>query len=215
LEKLTQTKMTRRELQRLAVALPAPLALLVLGGREAGIALAQTFGPTPSLVPTPACGASDHPAGTPSETEGPYFKPDSPQRTSLLEPGMAGTKLLVTGYVYSTACRPVTGALLDFWQANDAGQYDNAGFMLRRHQFTDESGRFALTTIVPGLYPGRTRHIHVKVQAPHQPVLTTQLYFPYEPHNASDPLYNPALAMDVRDVAGGKEGIFTFALTVA
>ncbi len=47
-------------------------------------------------------------------------------------------------------------------------------------QFADASGRFSLETIVPGAYGGRTRHIHVKVQAPDSPVLTTQLYFPGE-----------------------------------
>ncbi len=39
-------------------------------------------------------------------------------------------------------------------------------------------GRYTLETIVPGEYPGRTQHIHVKVQAPNGPILTTQIYFP-------------------------------------
>ena len=69
----------------------------------------------------------------------------------------------------------VARALLDVWHADDRGGYDTAGFRLRGHQFTDGSGRFELETIVPGLYPGRTRHIHVKVQAPNGPILTTQL----------------------------------------
>jgi N-hydroxyarylamine O-acetyltransferase len=41
-------------------------------------------------------------------------------------------------------------------------------------------------TVVPGLYPGRTRHIHVKVQRPGGSILTTQLYVPDEPRNATD-----------------------------
>jgi len=60
----------------------------------------------------------------------------------------------------------VGGALLDFWQADAAGDYDNTGFRLRGHQFSGADGRFRLATVVPGLYPGRTRHIHVKVQRP-------------------------------------------------
>ena len=87
----------------------------------------------------------------------------------------------VTGYVYSTDCQPVANALLDFWHCDDAGVYDNTGYTLRGHQFTDAEGRYELTTIVPGLYTGRTRHIHVKAQEPDQPVLTSQLYFPDEP----------------------------------
>jgi len=66
------------------------------------------------------------------------------------------------------------------------GCMTNTGYRLRGHQFTDEAGRYALETVVPGLYPGRTRHLHVKVQAPNQPVLTTQLYFPGQPSNATD-----------------------------
>jgi protocatechuate 3,4-dioxygenase beta subunit len=100
---------------------------------------------------------------------------------------------------------PLAGVLLDFWQADDAGQYDNAGFRLRGHQYTDRDGRFALTTVVPGIYPGRTRHVHVKAQAPNQPALTTQLYFPGEPRNSRDSLYTPALLLS-------SAGTFTFVL---
>ena len=72
----------------------------------------------------------------------------------------------------------VLGPWVAFWRANAAGPHDNQGYRLRCHQSTDGQGRNALETIVPGLYPGRTRHIHVKVQAPNQPVLTTQLGIP-------------------------------------
>jgi protocatechuate 3,4-dioxygenase beta subunit len=70
-----------------------------------------------------------------------------------------------------------------------------------------------LETIVPGLYTGRTRHIHVKAQAPNQPVLTTQLYFPDEPANATDGIFDPALVMDMEDAADGEVGYFTFVLS--
>jgi hypothetical protein len=65
--------------------------------------------------------------------------------------------------------------------------------------------------IVPGLYPGRTRHIHVKVQAPDRPVLTTQLYFPGEPANASDGIFREELLLDM---CGDRQGSFTFVLEV-
>jgi protocatechuate 3,4-dioxygenase beta subunit len=92
----------------------------------------------------------------------------------------------------------VARALLDFWHADDSGEYDNDGFRCRGHQYADSEGRYRLETIVPGLYPGRTRHIHVKVQAPHGPVLTTQLYFPSEPRNADDYLFRSDLLMAIR-----------------
>jgi protocatechuate 3,4-dioxygenase beta subunit len=164
------------------------------------------------LAPTPECGDADD--VTPAQTEGPYYKRDTPERASLLEPGMAGTKLVVTGRVLSTRCQPVARALLDFWQADDKGQYDNVGQRLRGHQFTDRQGGYRLETIVPALYTGRTRHIHVKVQAPSRPVLTTQLYFPNEPRNASDGIFRRELVMAIRDVPGGREASFDFVLNV-
>ena len=93
---------------------------------------------------------------------------------------MAGTPLTVSG-----ACcqHPVSQSTRRSWTSGrptTRGNYDNVGFRLRGHQFTDAEGRYPLQTIVPGLYPGRTRHIHVKVQAPNGPILTTQLYFPNE-----------------------------------
>lgn len=202
-------KLTRRQL----AALAAPLALAIAAGQRAGIAFAQNA-ETPILAPTPACGDPDDFAETEAQTEGPYFTPNSPERTSLLEEGMPGTKLVVTGYVYSTDCAPVEGALVDFWHCDDAGVYDNVGYTLRGHQFTDADGRYELTTIVPGVYPGRTRHIHVKAQKPESDVLTSQLYFPDEPGNASDGIFDPSLVMDLFDAedGDGKVGFFTFVL---
>jgi protocatechuate 3,4-dioxygenase beta subunit len=160
--------------------------------------------------PTPECGDDDEP--TPPETEGPFFKPRSPQRASLIEPGLAGTRVVLEGRVFSHECKPVAGALLDFWHADDDGEYDNVGFRLRGHQFADAEGRFRLETIVPGLYPGRTRHYHVKVQAPHGRVLTTQLYFPGEPRNRRDGLYRPDLLMSMSDAQDTRRARFNFVL---
>ncbi len=165
----------------------------------------------PLLQPTPECGDDDDDE-TPAQTEGPYYTPNTPERTSFWEAGTSGTRLVVTGQVLTTGCVPVAAALIDFWHADDAGVYDNAGYKLRGHQFTDASGNFSLDTILPGLYPGRTRHIHVKVQGPNMPVLTTQLYFPNEPQNTTDGIYSPELLMDVQDVADGKAAAFNFVL---
>lgn len=214
MQTVSPTSMTRRDLSRLALSLPAPLALALLSGRTAGVAFAQdhtaTPEATPVLAPTPDC-VDDDAVETLAQAEGPYFTPNSPERTSLLEDGLPGTRLTVTGYVYSSACAPVERALIEFWQADDAGVYDNEGYRLRGHQFTDEDGRYELTTIVPGLYPGRTRHIHVKVQAADGPELTTQLYFPDEPDNARDGIFDPSLVIDlVDDGERDQIGFFTF-----
>ena len=103
----------------------------------------------------------------------------------------------LSGLVLTRACRPVAGALVDLWQADDNGEYDNKGFRLRGHVFTDAGGRYAFRTIMPGLYPGRTRHYHVKVQASHRPVLTTQFYFPDERANRTDAFFHRELVMQV------------------
>jgi hypothetical protein len=214
-------RLTRRRLLQLGLALPLPLVIGACddqGGGQAAPGSAATTAPSPAggggqtLPPTPACDDGDDP--TPAQTEGPYFSTGSPERTSLLEPGLPGTRLTVTGAVLATDCRPVARALLDFWQADDGGQYDNQGYRLRGHQFTDAQGRYRLETVVPGVYPGRTRHIHVKVQAPNRPVLTTQLYFPGESENASDGIFRQELVMDVRTAADGRRGSFTFVLEV-
>jgi protocatechuate 3,4-dioxygenase beta subunit len=193
----------RRNLLRIGAALPAAAVLTLWGARRSR---AQ------ELAPTPACAHGEEP--TPRQMEGPFFKPRSPRRTSLLDAGVRGTQCVVSGLVLSTACQPVSGALLDFWQCDDAGNYDNNGYRLRGHQFTDDAGRYRLETIVPGLYPGRTRHIHVKLQAPGRPVLTTQLYFPNEPANRDDFLFRPELLLAISDAGGVQAGRFDFVVTL-
>jgi protocatechuate 3,4-dioxygenase beta subunit len=173
--------MTRRELLAAGLALPF-----------AGLAHAQL-----------TCGELTAP-----QTEGPFFKPKSPLRASLLEKQVHGERMVLAGVVFSRNCKPVANALLDFWHSDDMGEYDNEGFRFRGHQFSDADGRFRLETIVPARYPGRTRHIHVKLQAPGRKVLTTQIYFPGEPGNARDPLYRAGLAMR----KSADEGRFDFVI---
>jgi protocatechuate 3,4-dioxygenase beta subunit len=162
------------------------------------------------LTPTPACDDGDE--ATRSQTEGPYYTPDTPLRRNLVEDAMQGERLALTGVVVDTSCRPIPRALLDFWQADANGAYDTDGYRLRGHQFTDRRGQYRLETIVPALYPGRTRHIHVKAQRPGGEVLTTQLYFPGEPSNRDDPIFDAALLMDVRRGAAGRRATFGFVL---
>src|SRR5690349_3852370 len=157
---------------------------------------------------TPAC--HDGAAATLPQTEGPYFKPSSPERIELIETGMAGQPIELAGFILTRDCKPVAGALLDFWQADDQGRYDNSGFRLRGHQFSDAEGRYRLRSIVPGNYPGRTRHIHVKVQPRGGRLLTTQLYFPGEAKNRSDGLFRNELLMKAAKKEGFLAGRFDF-----
>ena len=121
----------------------------------------------------------------------------------------AGRRLVVSGRVLTPDCKPAANALLDFWHADENGDYDNRGFRYRGHQFTDAEGRYRLETILPAVYPGRTRHIHVKVQPAGGRILTTQLYFPNERENERDGLFRRELVMQMADRG---QGAFDFVI---
>lgn len=205
---MTDTEITRRRLLELGLALP-PLAAVAASGDVARAAGAGVLlRATPSIAD-----ADDEP--TPSQTEGPFFTPGTPRRRSIVPAGAPGTRLTLTGRVLTTTGRPIPRALLDFWQADARGIYDNRSYRFRGHQFTDARGRYRLETVIPGLYSGRTRHIHVKAQAPREPVLTTQLYFPRVAANRTDGLFQPDLVVrGWRRVADRRVARFDFVLDV-
>src|SRR5271165_2364334 len=149
---------------------------------------------------------------TPQETVGPFFEPNSPLKNNFREPGVNGASINVTGFVLNRKGKPVPGVLLDFWHADGDGEYDLHGFRCRGHQFSDSNGRYMLETVLPGLYPGRTRHYHVRLQAAHGPVLTTQLYFPGEERNDSDSLFKRDLLVKIRETKAGRIATFNFVL---
>ena len=173
---------------------------------SAGAALSQ------ELAPTPACHDGDEP--TIRQTEGPFFKPKSPERSDLREPGAGGRPFELSGFVLTRRCRPLGGAVVDLWHADDKGEYDNTGFRYRGHVTTGPDGAFRFRTIMPAVYSGRTRHYHVKVQAPGSRLLTTQLYFPDEPANRRDGLFQQTLLMRVANTGEGPAGRFDFVLDI-
>jgi len=199
------TQPSRRDFVKATLA--APLGYGLLGG--AGVLV---LGGAVLLAPTPAIADDDEPI-TPEDVEGPYFKAKSPERVKLVEDGIPGTPMKLTGHVWTREKKPVAGALIDFWQCDGKGVYDNDTFKLRGHQYTGEDGSFTLETVLPGLYPGRTRHIHVKAQAPKKSILTTQLYFPDEPQNKKDRLFKDALLIKWAD-GEKKAATFNFVLNV-
>lgn len=176
----------------------------------AGAAPLPTATELVALVPTPWCDDEEEP--TQADAEGPFYTPDTPQRSSFLADG-PGTAMVLTGHVLTTDCQPIAGAWLDFWHASDAGEYDNVGYLFRGHLFTDENGAYRLETVVPGLYPGRTRHFHVKVRGPQTALLTTQLYFPGEAQNGTDGLYHDSLLMTMSAPDDQLHAAFDFVLT--
>ena len=225
----TPKPFTRRDLGRIFLAgagsvLGAPLLAQAQqrvapgpGGAPGGTGAALHY-PFPAtvadagirLAPTPAC--DDH--DTEAQTEGPYYSPETPLRSVLTEAGTKGRKLIVQGVVLSPTCRPVAGAVLDFWHADEDGAYDNRGMRYRGHQFTDANGIYRLETIRPALYPGRTVHMHVKVQGKTTPLLTTQVYFPDQAvDNARDGIFSPKLLVALKNLSdGSQEARFDFVI---
>jgi len=164
-----------------------------------------------AMDPSLACANGQTSANqTVSLTEGPYYTPNTPERSTLYEDGMAGIKLTLVGYVYDTNCQPVANAWLDFWQADANGVYDNTGYILRGNQYTDANGRYELVTVIPGIYPGRTEHIHFKVQAPNGKLITSQLFFPGVTQNDEDGIYDPSLLIILQQSNDGMMGQFNF-----
>jgi protocatechuate 3,4-dioxygenase beta subunit len=107
---------------------------------------------------------------TPTQPDmlGPFYKPNAPER------GRTGNGIIVTGAVRSAkGCAALPGARVEWWSADERGEYRDD---LRATQHTDANGRFTYETVVPGRYPGRPPHLHVRITAPHHKLLVTQLY---------------------------------------
>jgi protocatechuate 3,4-dioxygenase beta subunit len=130
--------------------------------------------------------------------EGPFYRTGAPERDDLYDP-IEGPRLTIIGQVVGHDCAPIAGAWLDFWQADSFGVYDNTSkdYEFRGQQYADEDGTFRLVTNLPGVYPGRPKHLHVKVQGELADVLTTQLYFPGDPLNDSDPWHDRELELQI------------------
>ena len=187
---MNTNNLTATQLPAMAATDTAPASLPTLATASVSSALTKSIElstlPAPKddfftemeiSLPAPTCSAL-----TQAQTEGPYYTPNSPEKHSLLEDGLTGTRLILVGYVLDQNCLPQSNAWLDFWQADANGQYDNAGYRLRGHQFTDAQGRYYLETILPGLYSSRPiEHIHVKVRPEGGAEVTSQLYFPQRP----------------------------------
>ncbi|MBI5499677.1 MAG: dioxygenase [Deltaproteobacteria bacterium] len=157
-------------------------------------------------------------APTAANILGPYYLEGAPERWDLVEPATAGTRLTVTGVVRGPECVSIAGAVVDVWQADADGVYDNVGWTLRGWSRADAAGSWRLHTIVPGRYATggtfRPAHIHVRVSAPGFLPLTTQLYFAGDPYNETDPYYVPSLALEPEAQADGSlAATFDFVLT--
>lgn len=172
-----------------------------------------------TTYPTPSC------METADNIEGPYYRASAPFRTDLRTGVKSGVLLTLRGRVYGVGCKvPLTDAIVDVWQADGEGRYDNDGtlmvppsdYRLRGRAKVDATGYFEVKTVIPGHYLNgkqyRPAHIHVKVSAAGHRLLTTQLYFEGDPYNAIDPFIKKPLIMKVEDLGAEKRATYDFVL---
>lgn len=119
-----------------------------------------------------------------------------------------GERIFVHGRVMDEGGRPIPGALVEVWQANAAGRYRHKiddhdapldpNFSGAGRMITDAEGRYCFKTIKPGPYPWgnhhnawRPAHIHFSLfGAGILSRLITQMYFPGDPLQPLDPIFN-------------------------
>jgi len=116
--------------------------------------------------------------------QGPFYTANAPLLVDnkLATDSEAGMRLILSGVVRTLDCSMIIpDTLIDIWQANDAGAYDNTGFNLRGRTYSNAQGFYVFETILPGKYLNgnayRPSHIHFKITPPGFPTLITQLYF--------------------------------------
>jgi protocatechuate 3,4-dioxygenase beta subunit len=138
-----------------------------------------------------------------SDIEGPFYMANAPFNNISYVPyaETAYPNILLTGRVFNTDGNLLSGAILDFWQADTSGVYDMKGFKFRGKIKVDSQANYTLKTVEPGDYqigPNEYRcsHIHVKVSCDGYKLLTTQLYFYGDKYNATDHWFNPAMIID-------------------
>jgi protocatechuate 3,4-dioxygenase beta subunit len=146
---------------------------------------------------------AEHLAATPRLTEGPYYPDHLPLDTdndlviidNNITPAV-GQITHLSGRVLDSSGNPVKGAVVEIWQSDTHGAYihsrsPNKASLDRNFQgfgtfVTASTGEYRFRTIKPGLYDGRTRHIHFKVKKSGQELLTSQIFFDGEPLNRTD-----------------------------
>jgi len=156
-------------------------------------------------------GAAQTTGLTVAVTEGPYYVTGTAelQDGNLNAARLPGTAVKLTGKVYAGASgtTPVAGAKIEFWQADDGGSYHPNGngpaskyqaseIALRGFVTSAKDGSWSLSTIYPGYYEGRARHLHFRVTAPGYQEVISQLIFEPKPGDGVT-LANDSIALSL------------------
>jgi catechol 1,2-dioxygenase len=193
--------------------------------RNEAILLSDMLGLTSAVDEANHAGPVD---ATPSSVEGPFHTP-APARPngSWIATGPErdrGRVIVVRGHVTDTDGRPIAGATVDVWQADDAGHYDSQDPLqqlgnLRGLFTTADDGGYRFRSVLPssypvptdgpvgellralGRHPMRPAHIHYRVEAAgHRPV-TTHLFLAGDEYLGSDAAFavKPELVVRPRE----------------
>ncbi|MBD0332734.1 MAG: catechol 1,2-dioxygenase [Chitinophagaceae bacterium] len=139
---------------------------------------------------------------TTSDILGPFYRPDSPVRKSLVISGAKGELIELVGTVQHNDCvTPFKNAKVELWHCDGEGVYDNSSneYRYRGTTFTDEKGHYSFNTILPVPYDAgggliRPAHFHLMITAKGYPPLVTQLYFSGDSNIRKDPWASSAIA---------------------
>lgn len=124
----------------------------------------------------------------PAQTAGPFGLDEQFDRRDIRE-GYPGQPMRLGLRVVDQRCTPLPGAAVEVWHCDATGDYsaflDGGGdkdegpgtTFLRGTQTAGDDGIVEFLTIVPGWYPGRAVHVHVRVRIGDDVALTSQLYF--------------------------------------
>lgn len=156
---------------------------------------------------------------TPFASEGPFLRPDVPERSELNVRGEDGQVLILTGRILDASCTPVEGAAITIWMAGgDARFYDvdSEDAQLYGKQTTGADGTYCFSTLRPVPYGEAgnelAAHIHVACIKDGRRVLTTQIYFEGDPFLGDQPI-PPELVVSPVPQADGSELVpFDFVL---
>jgi protocatechuate 3,4-dioxygenase beta subunit len=162
------------------------------------------------LAPLAVAQTSSTRRATPTQTLGPFYPRDGSERPRETDADLIkvdgdrvltrGVPIYLTGRVLDRRGDPIANAAVEIWQCDANAIYHHPaggaeserdvnfqGYGVTR---TDASGAFHFRTIRPVAYPGRTPHIHVRVQSVGLAPLATQLYLADDPGNRRDFLYS-------------------------
>lgn len=215
-----RTQLSRRDM--LGLAAKGAAAVVV---SQPLIACSDLVGPTSSSDGIEPGSATASCVLTAALTEGPYFVDEMLERSDIRSDPTsgvvsAGVPLALTFNVMrvsSTSCTPLTGAYLDVWHCDAAGDYSDVQGggsgrrFLRGYQITDASGAANFLTIYPGWYSGRAVHVHFKLRlfagTSRTYEFTSQFFFD---EDLTDVVHarTPYSAKGQRNVINSRDGIY-------